>query len=161
MAIRKLRFEEDPILRKISKEVTVFDEKLITLLDDMKETLATEDGVGLACVQVGILKRIFIADFGDDCITECINPVIIEKSGEQVGSEGCLSIPDKSGYCNRPTYVKLRYFDRFGNEMEAILEDFNAVICMHEYDHLDGILYIDNLVDAPEGEETDDYEDEN
>lgn len=158
MALRNLRIGEDPILRKTSKEVKIIDEKIITILDDMHETLLKEDGVGLACVQVGILKRIFIAQFHDDVITECINPEILESSGEQIGQEGCLSVPGETGFCNRPDYVKLKYMDRNGETHIEELYDFSATVCMHEYDHLDGILYIDKLVEMPEG--YDEYEED-
>lgn len=158
MALRNLRVGEDPILRKISKEVKVIDEKIHIILDDMQETLVKEDGVGLACVQVGILKRIFIAQFDDDVVTECINPEILESSGEQIGQEGCLSVPGETGFCNRPDYVKLKYTDRNGVTHIVELHGFSATVCMHEYDHLDGILYIDKLVDMPEG--YDEYEED-
>ncbi len=144
MALRKVRLENDPILRKISKEVKIIDPKIIELLDDMADTMNEENGVGLAAVQVGILKRIFIAVFDGENITECINPVIVKREGEQVGSEGCLSIPGETGYCRRPENVVLQFTDREGNRYEMQLSGFAAVVCMHEYDHLDGILYADH-----------------
>ncbi len=153
MAIRKVRVDGDSILRKISKEVTEIDGKIIELLDDMAETMEVENGVGLAAVQVGVLKRIFIACFDGEEITECINPVVSKKEGEQVGSEGCLSIPGESAYCRRPMSVVLEYTDREGDRYEMELNGFPAVICMHEYDHLDGILYADNTLTDEEVEE--------
>lgn len=156
MAIRKIRTEEDPILRKMSKEVDKIDNKIIQLLDDMRETMFEEDGVGLAAVQVGVLKRIFIACFGeysDENIFECINPVIYDQSGEQIGPEGCLSVPDKSFYRKRPKTVVLRYTDRNGDKSTIELTGFNAVLCMHEYEHLNGRLYTDDLLSKDELDE--------
>ncbi len=160
MAIRNLRFEEDPILRKKSKEVKKFDERLVELLDDMKDTMIEKNGIGLAAVQVGTLKRIFIADLGEENIVEFINPVILKSSGEQIGSEGCLSVPDASDYVNRPTYVKIKATDRNGVDFELEVENFEAVIICHEYDHLDGILYVDKTVPKPENFEEDEYYDD-
>ncbi len=111
------------------------------------------EGVGLAAVQVGVLKRIFLACFDGETVTECINPVIIKKEGEQVGSEGCLSLPNKTGYCRRPLVVTLQYTDRNNERFEVELEDFGAVVCMHEYDHLDGTLYADHMLSDEEVEE--------
>ncbi len=153
MATRQVRIEGDSILRKISKEVTAIDKKIIELLDDMADTMEVENGVGLAAVQVGVLKRIFIACFDGENITECINPVVTKKEGEQVGSEGCLSIPGASAYCRRPLSVELEYTDRNGDRFALELNGFPAVICMHEYDHLDGILYADNTLSEEEVEE--------
>ncbi len=149
MAVRNLRFEEDPILRKKSKEVKKFDQRLFELLDDMKETMVEKNGIGLAAVQVGALKRVFIADL-DGEVVEFINPQIVKQEGEQVGSEGCLSVPDAVDYVNRPTYVKIKAFDRNGNGFQLEVEEFEAVIICHEYDHLDGILYIDKTVPKPD-----------
>ncbi len=153
MAIRTIRTEEDAILRKISKEVTEIDEKIIELLDDMKETMFATNGVGLAAVQVGALKRIFVAcfdEYSEEGVTECINPVIIEFDGEQIGEEGCLSLPNKSGVRKRPYCVTLEYTDRNGDRYKAVLEDYPAVICMHEFEHLDGKLYVDELLNEEE-----------
>ncbi len=153
MALRKVRTEDDLILRKISKEVKEIDEKILILLDDMADTMNEENGVGLAAVQVGMLKRIFIAMFDGENITECINPVVIKKDGEQVGAEGCLSLPGKSGYCRRPLEVVLQYTDRSGERYEIQLQGYAAVMCMHEYDHLDGVLYSDHILSDDEVEE--------
>ncbi len=150
MALRNIREEQDPILRKISKEVVEIDDKIIQLLDDMLETMDEANGVGLAAVQVGILKRIFIACFDGETPVECINPVIVKMDGEQIGEEGCLSVPNKVGFRKRPYSVTLEYTDREGDRYAVDLEDFGAVVCMHEFEHLDGKLYNDELLSDDE-----------
>lgn len=159
MAIRIVRTYEDEILRKKCKPVKAFDEKLHLLLDDMAETMYESNGVGLAAPQVGMLKRVVVIDIGEG-LYELINPEIIETSGEQTGSEGCLSVPGKAGDVTRPNYVKVRAFDRNGDEYEIEGEELMARALCHELDHLDGKLYTDlcdELYDvqppAEEGEE--------
>ena len=142
MAYRRVRTEEDEVLRKISKEVSEFDESLWTLLDDMADTMYEENGVGLAAPQIGILKRIFVIDVGEGLI-EFINPEILETSGEQFGEEGCLSVPNKYGDVRRPNYAKMRAQDRNGNYFEVEGNELMARAMLHENDHLDGKLYID------------------
>lgn len=144
MAIRNIRTDNDPILRKKSRVVESFDEKLWQLLDDMKDTMYQAEGVGLAAVQVGILKRVVIVDVGDGLI-ELINPEIIEFEGEQFGVEGCLSLPEKSGYTLRPMTVKVKAQNRKGNWCVYKGTELKAKAFCHEIDHLDGILYIDKL----------------
>ncbi|MBQ8941752.1 MAG: peptide deformylase [Firmicutes bacterium] len=162
MAIRIVREYDEEILRKKCKPVKAFDEKLHVLLDDMAETMYSYNGVGLAAPQVGMLKRAVVIDIGDG-ILELINPEIIETSGEQTGSEGCLSVPGKAGDVTRPNYVKVRAFDRNGNEYEVEGEELMARALCHEIDHLDGILYTDlcdELYDVQPPEEDDDEETE-
>ena len=142
MAIRKVRTEEDDVLRKVSKEVKTFDESLWTLLDDMADTMYDENGVGLAAPQVGLLKRIFVVDIGEGLI-EFINPVIVATEGEQFGEEGCLSVPNKFGNVRRPNYAKLRAQDRNGNFFEVEGTELMARAMLHEFDHLEGRLYVD------------------
>lgn len=142
MAIRNILKDTEPLLRKKSREVDVIDEKIITLLDDMKETLAVAKGVGLAAPQVGILRRVIIVDTGDE-ILELINPVITKQSGHQDSLEGCLSVPGIRGHVDRPKKVTVQGFDREGNLMEYKAQDFVATIFCHETDHLDGILFTD------------------
>lgn len=160
MATRNIRIEGEPILRKKSKEVKEINDKIITLLNDMRETMHEADGVGLAAVQVGSLKRIFIAEIGDeedeDRVIEFINPKIISVNGSQVNIEGCLSLPGKTGYVERPIEIKIKALDRNGVEHIYEYEDYYATVICHEYDHLDGILYNDKLVDPPENEDIDD-----
>ena len=142
MAIRKIVTVGDEVLRKKSRPVVKFDEKLWQLLDDMKETMDKADGVGLAAVQVGVLRRVIVINVGDGLI-ELINPEIIEVSGEQEGQEGCLSVPGRWGIVKRPNYVKLRAQNRKGQWRLYEGTELKARCFCHEIDHLDGILYID------------------
>ena len=144
MAIRKIKEDSDPILRKKNRPVEVFDERLFTLLDDMKDTLHQAEGVGLAAVQVGILKRVVVVDCGDGLI-ELINPEIVEKGGEQIEAEGCLSMPGKRGFTQRPYYVKVRAQNRKGQWCMYKGEGLKARCFCHELDHLDGILFTDRI----------------
>ena len=107
MAIRNIRTEEDPVLRKVSRKVENFDEKLFLILDDMKDTLIKSQGIGLAAVQVGILRRIVLVNF-DGRIIELINPEIIEREGQQIEAEACLSVPHKAGKTLRPRTVTVK-----------------------------------------------------
>ena len=140
MALRNILTEGNPTLYKKSRPVVKFDDRLHLLLDDMKETLLDAEGVGLAAPQVGILRRLFLVDTGEE-ILECINPEIIETSGEQVGLEGCLSVPGKYGVVKRPNVVKIRAQDRNGEWFVAEGEELIARCFCHEYAHLDGQLY--------------------
>lgn len=142
MAIRNIIQIGDPTLRKRSFEVTDFGEKTAALLDDMKETLIKAEGVGLAAPQVGVLRRIFIVKI-DDLYYECINPVIVSQSGKQVGDEGCLSVRGKFGKVERPKKVTVVAYDRNGKKFTVKAQDFVARAFCHEYDHLDGVLYVD------------------
>ena len=143
MALRKILTDKEPALHKVCKPVTDFDAKLHKLLDDMTETLIESGGVGLAAPQVGILRRVFLVDVGMEKneIVEFINPEIIETDGEQVGPEGCLSVPGKYGLVKRPYYAKVRAQDRDGEWFEAEGEELIARCFCHELDHLDGIIY--------------------
>lgn len=142
MAIRKIVTLGDEVLRKKSRPVVKFDEKLWQLLDDMKETMEKADGVGLAAVQVGVLRRVIVINVGDGLI-ELINPEIIEVSGEQEGQEGCLSVPGRWGIVKRPDFVKLRAQNRKGQWRLYEGTGLKARCFCHEIDHLDGGLYID------------------
>ena len=142
MALRNILTDENSLLRKKSRPVTNFDERLHILLDDMRDTLIDSNGVGLAAPQVGILRRIFLVDTGDEII-ECINPEIIALDGEQTGIEGCLSIPGKYGIVTRAYTATVRAQDRFGEWFEAEGEELIGRCFQHEYDHLEGILYKD------------------
>ena len=144
MGLRKIFTDKDPALHKVCRPVTKFDRRLHSLLDDMKETLADAAGVGLAAPQVGILRRVVVVDTGEE-ILELVNPVILETSGEQVGQEGCLSVPGKYGIVKRPMNVKVRAQDRNGNWFEAEGEELIARCFCHELDHLDGILYTEKM----------------
>lgn len=137
--------EEDTILRKKSKIVKAVDGKILSILDDMAETMYTEQGVGLAAPQIGILKRLVVIDVGEGLI-KLINPIIIETSGEQQALEGCLSIPDVTGEVIRPQKVRVSALNENGNEIELEGEDLLARAFCHEIDHLDGILFIDKML---------------
>ena len=143
MGLRKILTDKDPALHKVCRPVTEFDSKLHKLLDDMRETLIDSGGVGLAAPQVGILRRVFLVDVGLDGneIIEFINPEILETDGEQVGPEGCLSVPGKYGLVKRPYWVKVKAQDRDGNWFEAEGEELIGRCFCHENDHLDGIVY--------------------
>ena len=140
MGLRKILTDKDPALHKVCRPVEKFDGRLHKLLDDMKETLIDANGVGLAAPQVGILRRVVLVDTGDE-VLELFNPSLLETSGEQVGAEGCLSVPGKYGLVKRPNYAKVRAQDRNGNWFEAEGEELIARCFCHELDHLDGILY--------------------
>ncbi len=140
MALRKILSNKFPALHKTCRPVESFDSKLHNLLDDMRDTLLDSGGVGLAAPQVGILRRVVLVDTGDT-ILELVNPTLVETDGEQVGAEGCLSVPGKYGLVKRPYYAKVRAQDRFGNWFEAEGEELTARCFCHELDHLDGILY--------------------
>ncbi|WP_346895780.1 peptide deformylase [Clostridium sp. UBA7503] len=145
MALRNIRINEDPILRKISKVVKNIDERTQILIDDMLDTMYEANGVGLAAPQVGILKRVVIIDIGNGPII-LINPEIVEANGEVKDVEGCLSVPAKQGNVIRPQYVKVKAEDRDGNSIEIQGEDLLARALCHEIDHLNGILYTDKIV---------------
>lgn len=145
MAIREIRQKDDEILRKVCKEVKVFDKKLAILLDDMYETMQKNNGVGLAAPQVGILKRVAVVDVGDGK-TELINPVIISEEGKQTDNEGCLSVPGVFGEVERPKKVTVKAQDRNGNFFEIEGEDLLARAFCHETEHLDGKLFLDKVI---------------
>lgn len=147
MAYRKVRLEDEEVLRKVSKPVKKFDESLWKLLEDMADTMYEANGVGLAAPQVGILKRVFVVDIGEGLI-EFVNPEILLTEGEQYGEEGCLSIPNKYGHVKRPNYVKIRAQNRHGKYFEIEGLELLARAMLHENDHLDGKLYIDFLEDG-------------
>ena len=151
MALRTIVTEPNELLAKRSRPVEKFDERLWQLLDDMRETLVKADGVGLAAVQVGILRRVFIVML-DEKVYEFINPEIISREGEDVDEEGCLSLPDKKGVVIRPKTVTVKALDRAGNEITVTGEDLLARALCHETDHLEGILFMDKVI-APSLEE--------
>lgn len=142
MAIRNIRTVGDDVLRKECKEVKVMNERTKNLIGDMLETMYEADGVGLAAPQVGVLKRIVVIDIGDGPII-LINPKIVETSGSQTGTEGCLSLPGKAGTVTRPNYAKVVALDEDMNEIEVEGTELLARALCHECDHLDGKLYID------------------
>lgn len=137
--------ENEEFLRKKSREVTEITPRIITLLDDMIDTMRNANGCGLAAVQVGVLRRVVVIET-EEGLFELINPVIIKKSGSQEGTEGCLSLPGKWGLTKRPNRVTVRAMDRNGQLFELTGEGLLAKAICHEVDHLDGILYTDKVI---------------
>lgn len=142
MALRKIRTEGDPVLNKVSRPVDEMTQRNRELIVDMLDTMYDAMGVGLAAVQVGILKRIVTIDVGDGPIV-LINPVILETAGEQIGDEGCLSVPGMAGQVTRPNYVKVKALDINMEEVEYEGTELLARAFCHEIDHLDGKMYTD------------------
>ena len=147
MAIRNIRQEGDEILKKKSREIQEIDDKLQILIDDMIETMYKYNGVGLAAVQVGVLKRLVVIDIYDDNgPIVMINPVIIKTKGEQEVEEGCLSFPNKFAKVIRPTEVTAEYTDRDGKRMRVKAKELLAQAICHELDHLNGELFIEKII---------------
>ena len=142
MALRDIVKEPDERLRKVCRPVKEITPHILTLLDDMAETMAFAEGVGLAAPQVGVLRRIVVVDVGEGLI-ELINPEILEVSGEQTGPEACLSCGDRRGIVTRPSFVRVRALDRTGTLREYTGEGLLARAFCHELDHLDGVLFLD------------------
>lgn len=146
MALRNVRIEGDPVLRKVAKKVEKFDDRLAMLARDMIDTMYEEDGVGLAATQVGILKRLVVIDVYDgNGATAYVNPEIIYEEGEQFELEGCLSVPNQTGAVRRPRVVKVKAQDLYGQWFEVIGEGMLARALCHEIDHLNGVLFIDKM----------------
>ncbi|TVX94158.1 peptide deformylase [Paenibacillus agilis] len=142
MAIRIIVHEPDPVLHEVAKEVTKFNANLHKLLDDMADTMYHAEGVGLAAPQIGILKRVIVVDVGDENgLIEMVNPEMVEKEGEQLGPEGCLSIPGLNGDVRRYKKIHVKGFDRHGKPVKVTATDFLARAFQHEIDHLNGVLF--------------------
>ena len=147
MAIRSIREEGDEILKKKSREVEVIDNKIRELLDDMVETMHKYNGVGLAAVQVGILKRVVVIDLYDDKgPIVLINPVILKTKGEHEVDEGCLSFPNQFAKVARPEEVTAEYTDRNGKRVKIKAKDLFAQAICHELDHLEGEVFVDKII---------------
>lgn len=144
MALRNIRINEDPMLRKKCREIAEVDDRLKELAQDMLETMYEANGVGLAAPQVGILKRLVVIDVGEGPVI-MVNPVILESEGSQTGQEGCLSVPGKAGIVTRPQHVKAKAYDLEMKEFEIEGDDLMARAICHEIAHLDGDLYIDHI----------------
>ena len=157
MALRYIRTNEDDLLRKKSKPVTEINNKILTLLDDMNDTIVSANGLGLAAPQVGVLRRVAIIKT-EDAHYELINPEIVETKDSQVKSEACLSVPRKQGKVERPGYVRVRATNRDGEEYEVEGTELLAVAFCHEIDHLDGILFIDRATEITDREDGEDAE---
>ncbi len=145
MASREVRVQGDSVLIKKSKEVKEMTPRVKELIHDMVETMYESNGVGLAAPQVGVLKRIFVIDTTGEDLHVFINPTIIERSGEQTGQEGCLSVPGKVGIVTRPNYVKVIAKDEHMNPIEIEGTELLARAICHELDHLDGVLYVEKV----------------
>ena len=145
MAIRNIRIDGDDILKKKSKEVKYVDDKTKELIEDMKETMKSAEGVGLAAPQIGLLKRIIVVD-NDGDIFGLVNPEIVESEGEQTGEEGCLSVPTIIAEVKRPFKVKVKALNEEGAETVIDAEGFFARILCHEIDHLDGYIIKDRAI---------------
>ena len=143
MAIRTILTKGDPALNKMCHPVTKFDQKLWELLDDLKETLAKANGLGLAAPQVGIVRRMFVAEPEPGEVYFFVNTKITAREGQQESEEGCLSLPGYVGLVDRPEKITIEGLDRDGNHQKYDFEGFSAIVMCHEYDHLDGILYKD------------------
>ena len=155
MALREIVQYGDDVLRKKCKDVPEITDRIKTLLDDMVETMRFEGrGIGLAAPQVGVLKNIFVVDVGEG-LFEFINPVIVEKKGEVFSSEGCLSLPGRSGVVRRAEEITIQALDRNGKPFTLNANGMLAICILHEFDHLQGVLFIDQLV--PEDELPDEF----
>ena len=155
MALRTIITEGDPVLNKVCRPVEKFDDRLHILLDDMKETLAESNGVGLAAPQIGILRRVALVMDAEENVIELVNPTIIQEEGEQTGLEGCLSVPGKYGVVTRPMKVTVRAQDRNGNVFEVSGEELTARCFCHELEHLDGHLFVERAAELYTPEELD------
>lgn len=156
MAILNIVKEGDPVLRGKCRTVDEITPRIITLLDDMTETLHDADGCGLAAPQVGVRRRVVIVEVEDGETIEMINPEIIEREGKQCEIEGCLSLPGKWGYTDRPMSVTVKALDRHGKEFTVSGSGLKARAFCHEIDHLDGILYTDHAVRMVDPEDIED-----
>jgi len=150
MALRDIVLDPHPVLRAIAEPVQTIDAEILTLLDDMADTMYEANGIGLAAPQVGVSKRICLVDYGDDFggLYELINPEYLETSGEVVDVEGCLSIPGLRGNVKRFDKITLRYLNRKGESQLLTAEGYFARVFQHEIDHLNGVLYTDLAVDT-------------
>lgn len=155
MAILNIITEDNPTLRKTSRKVEDINSRILTLLDDMRDTLIKANGAGLAAVQVGVLRRIVLVCYEEDNIIELINPEIIDRKGTQQELEGCLSLPDRWGLVERPETVTVKALDRNGKEFTVTASGLGARAFCHELDHLDGILYTDKAIKMLTPEELD------
>lgn len=147
MAIRNIRTIGDDILRKKCRRVDEINDRIVTLIKDMQETMYAADGVGLAAPQVGILKRIVVVDIGEG-IVNLINPEILDGEGEYLDEEGCLSIPGEQGVVLRPEKIKVKALNENGEEIIFEAKDLFARAICHELDHLDGVLFVDKVIES-------------
>lgn len=147
MAIRHVVTEGDPVLRKKCREVKVINDHIRELMEDMLDTMRHDLGVGIAGPQVGVMRRLFVAEPEPERVYFMINPVILETEGSVADQEGCLSVPGLVGTVERPERIRMKALDLDGQEKEYEFEGFDARVMCHEYDHLEGILYTDKATD--------------
>lgn len=157
MAIRDIRLDSDPILRKKSREIENIDSRILELLDDLADTMYVADGVGIAAPQIGVLRRAIVVDIGEGPI-KMINPNIVLEEGSEIKPEGCLSVPGYTGLVERPFKVNVEYIDENGTEIFLEAEELLARAICHEIDHLNGILYTDKATEIQKLEEIDNDE---
>ena len=143
MALRNIVLEGDPILRKHCREVGDVSDRIRMILDDMVETMRYAKGVGLAAPQIGMMRRMFVAEPAPGKVYCFVNPEIVQLEGSQESEEGCLSVPGYVGLVERPEKIKIRGLDRNGDMQEYDFEGFEAIVMCHEFDHLEGVLYKD------------------
>ena len=146
MALRIIKLDGDPVLRKTSKHIDEVTDRIEILLDDMVETMIEANGIGLAAPQVGVLRRAVVVDVGEG-VMKMVNPEILESNGAVVDIEGCLSIPNKSGTVERPEMVKVKYTDEKNEEKIVEASELLARAICHEIDHLNGVLYTDKVIE--------------
>ncbi len=146
MAVRVIRLDSDPILRKKSRHIDEINDRTLELLDDLVDTMVEAEGVGLAAPQIGVLRRAVVVDVGDGPI-KMVNPVIVSDEGEEIQPEGCLSVPGYTGLVERPLKISVKYTDEKGEEVILEAEELLARAICHEIDHLEGILYTDKATD--------------
>lgn len=158
MATRNVVLEGDEILRKKCREIPEVTDRIRTTMEDMLETMRQQYGCGIAGPQVGVMRRMFIAEPEPGRVYYMINPVMLEQEGSQVGDEGCLSVPGLIGTVERPQRIKIKAWDLDGQEQVYEFEDWDARVMCHEYDHLDGILYTDKATNVREPEEEEEGE---
>ncbi len=157
MAIRNILNKQEDLLHKKSKEVTEFNDRLKTLLDDLRDTVTEANGLGLAAPQVGILRKVAVIVDETGKIIELVNPKITKSEGEVELAEGCLSCPGEVGFVTRPQTVVVEAFDRNGKQFEKTLQDMTARAACHEIDHLEGVLFIDIAKEVMTEEEFETY----
>ena len=160
MALRNIVTEGDPILRKTCRPVGEVTPRIQMILDDMVETMRDANGVGMAAPQVGIMRRMFVAEPEPERVYIFVDPEMVSLEGEQEGNEGCLSVPGYVGTVKRPEKIVIRGKDRYGKEKEYTFEGFDAVVMCHEFDHLEGILYTDKATEVFTAEELEAQEQE-
>ena len=158
MALRNIVTDEDPILRKVCRPVGEVTERYQIMLDDMVETMRDANGVGLAAPQVGIMRRMFVAEPEPEHVYYFVDPEIISLEGEQESEEGCLSVPGRAGKVMRPEKIVIKGKDRYGKEKQYTFEGFEAVVMCHEFDHLEGVLYTDKATEVYELSEEEEQE---